>query len=331
MGEKESVEESIELNEYNTGNITTVRSNLNTGSLVSGVSWIAGSGTLGNAISLNGTTGYVDFGTYTPNVNTVSFWLNLASYDSGATVYCGSDAFSSSQWAWGAFINSSNLAFLSEPPGAEVTEINPPLNEWHHYCMIRSVAAENGSMFVYKDGALIGSSEHTNNVSGTLRIGKAGTVFPTLSVDELILYSRELSVAEVGSLSQGRRVDGGILNYYKMNEGTGSYIYDYSQGTFSSFTPSLNGAIKSIQFEKNNNFETGSLLVLVSGTGELVYSRASGLTSFVTYPSVYGFTNQCDPGSPWANFDIIVNNPLQLIGSDVGGETVINNIKIKYQ
>jgi len=165
-------------------------------------------GKIGQAISLDGIDDYVavnSVGITGDAPRTISGWakMNVAT---GIPDWTNVFGFSAT--------GSNNLHFDIEVVGSGATtagyygihvygweqNILPPDLEWHHF----AATYDGTTISWYGDGLLVGSAAHPGlNTQGDVRIGKridTGGFFPGL-VDEVQIYSRVLSEAEVAGLA----------------------------------------------------------------------------------------------------------------------------------
>ena len=98
---------------------------------------------------------------------------------------------------------------------------------------------------------------------------------------------------------------------------------------------SVQGEIKKVVFDYNNTTATGSIWLAVSGTGEEVMriNDFSGTSDkFIRYPFVYARNAANATGSPQAIVSPVVNSPLFIAGSGLGGSgLIIDNVIVYYQ
>ncbi len=96
-------------------------------------------------------------------------------------------------------------------------------------------------------------------------------------------------------------------------------LSDSSENLSSQSSYVINGHIENINYIKTDFSTNGSLFLLASGTGELLYSQIGGLNANTTQSIfVYGVDSNGNSGSPYTAVKRCVNAPLILIGSGVG-------------
>ena len=190
-----------------------------TGTNIGGVIWKAGDFFCGPTLYLNGSSGYVSFGTGPSILGTsnftVSFWMKTSAVTSshiygqreaGATGYEGEIIVG---------VNATGTVFLvvyndlSGGPGHQWgAAITTPLayndNKWHHIVATRS----NGPGYIYVDGLLAASASAASNVS-LLSLNcyyganvRDSTEFFAGFLDNLLIYQRDLSAQEIWQLYQ---------------------------------------------------------------------------------------------------------------------------------
>jgi hypothetical protein len=200
----------------------------------SGVMWAPGLS--GSALALDGTTGYVSAGvTDLPPANqpqSFSWWMNVSSFSGGCAICLTNNASSSGVfagipsagsvgvWKWGGTILVSATA--------------PSTNAWHHY----AYTFDGTTHRLYIDGTLANSSTQSPNTASPaeLNFGRwsGGTVYLAGYLDNIQIYNRPLSAAEVTNIS----LAGGLSGYWAFDEGSGTLTAD---GTGIGGTGTLNG------------------------------------------------------------------------------------------
>jgi hypothetical protein len=177
-----------------------------TGTLVSSPTWVAGK--LGGAINFNGSTNYVSASSF-PALSagapfTISAWVYLASGAGSFPMIVDANT-SSSAWFFGVNIGSGSHAGLNLYLGSGTMQTTNntafTTNTWHHV-----VGTYDGSVAkVYVDNVLLSTSSSGTSaakLSGLL-VGNgtaAGNSFWKGNIDDLRIYNRALSAAEVLAL-----------------------------------------------------------------------------------------------------------------------------------
>ncbi len=164
-------------------------------------------GSPNSAYSFNGTNAYIDFGANpaigpTSNIPiSISLWVSGGASGNIISKYTNLDATksyflfgrSTSQYSW--IGNGTNPYFRNT--------LNSD-NAWTHYVLI-GVAGTNNSK-VYRNGVLIATGTlamNTTMQAVSLLVGKVGASFPGFlsgSVDDIFIYNREMTNAEVQNL-----------------------------------------------------------------------------------------------------------------------------------
>jgi hypothetical protein len=269
----------------------------NTGTLLSG--YTSAAGKQGNAFS----AGAAGTGRFTiPNstslnlgsVETISFWINSAQSSTAyASIFQKSD-FSTLGWV----IQQSNATtglYLRIDTSGGTNQTFPAMTAldgtWHHIVFVLN----NGSVAEYKDGTLANSGTYNQgagfaNPAQLIRLNPSST-FPNMLIDDLRIYNRALSPAEVkglynanganyGIVVQKESPRSGLLGEWLMNEGTSTTAHD-SSGNGATMTlsgtplplwvPGKHGT--GIKFDGSNNYLTSaSTKMLPSGSAMTISS-----------------------------------------------------------
>jgi len=176
---------------------------------ISGASWTS-SGKYGNALSFNGSTSYVNLGTFdvTGQVLTISVWIKADSFASNVDPRILSKATGTTEadhyFMLGSTPSNGNkLRFRLKTNGVTKTLIassgDLPVGQWVH-----AAATYDGSMMkLYKDGVEVGSVAMSGSISSSnavpVWIGRNpdGTNAFQGTIDELRIYSKALTPAEI--------------------------------------------------------------------------------------------------------------------------------------
>ena len=193
--------------------------NGNTMSLVNGVSWVAGR--IGDAISANGTNQYAT----APAINlsatstvTVAFWANRTYSTTVESVMLESSAnYNGSTTGFGFFpddipCNGIQTAVRGNVGYSTNCYAQPSSGVWHHLAIIYDkTQAANAQTALYIDGVLKTPTSNHDTAQNTNAFGtnplylfsRAGSQFINGGqVDDLRIYSRALSAAEIQQLFQ---------------------------------------------------------------------------------------------------------------------------------
>ncbi len=298
------------------GDTNDYSGNGNHGTLVGGVTWAEDRmGQARGSAEFDGVDDYVDAGNDASlDVGdgdfTVSFWFDTTKMDGNIISDKYDDSISSAGWCIypdsplkrirvRVSDGSNQVAFSG------LTE-NLVDGSWYHGVVLRS--GDNLTVYVngVYDGSISGVESYNLNNNQNIFIGKQGDdnsnrFFDGL-IDDVRIYNRALSEDEIKALyghysekyqpkvTVGDGITDGLVGYWPMNEGEGSYIYDYSPRTDNwgkMFGPYLNfdgtndyvdaGNNESIKIGNNsmsicawfnlNDFEPSKEYVLVSKYG----------------------------------------------------------------
>jgi Domain of unknown function (DUF5127)/Domain of unknown function (DUF4965)/Domain of unknown function (DUF1793)/Concanavalin A-like lectin/glucanases superfamily/Domain of unknown function (DUF4964) len=219
------------------------------GTLIGNVSWTTGK--VGkSAISLDGSTGYVDVPSSIINTvqsYSVAAWVKLNSIGNFATVMSVDGANVSgfylqlsgvdNRWAFSA-LNSDST---SEPGIRALSTSAPATGTWYHLVGIYNANAQQLALYV--NGTLQSTKSYRCQwqATGHLVIGRGkygGNVdfFPGV-IDDARMYNRVLSQAEITALAAGG--DTGLVGAWAFNENTGTTSVD---GSGNGHTATLTGS-----------------------------------------------------------------------------------------
>jgi len=214
------------------------------------------------------------------------------------------------------YLQSNTLIFYNGSAQTGSTVINN--NEWYFVTVVKD--GSNGETFVDGISDNTFSWAATPDSTGTDFIigGDAccARAFTGL-IDEVRVYNRALTAAEVDALYRSGRVTGtinntGLVGYWPMNEGRGAEAGDFSgqanHGTLTNMDPSTDWVPgkrgKALDFDGGNDFVdiSYSALDFPSATSEITLS-AWVKTSTVGDASIFGFRDS-GSGSPVMDFQI---------------------------
>lgn len=180
----------------------------NNGSVVGSPSTV--SGKIGQALSFNGSTDYIDIAndaSLNSNVGTISVWIKFTSSGINQTIVAKNDPSASSN-GWHLYIEGASDELRAQIKGSGTTTFSPStgaLNDgnWHHVVF---VFESGGTSIIYLDGVEVIRDESTVTFtvsSQNLRIAKNVDTFWDEfngTIDEFALWSRKLSDLEVNNL-----------------------------------------------------------------------------------------------------------------------------------
>lgn len=196
----------------------------------------------------------------------ISMWTNITSYTSGHTggaehknkiaplTGFSSDSFDNEQ----SFLqNGSQFRFQREDGTIVTIGLNTVVqtSSWYHL----SVNYNENNTEVYLNGAFAGSSAgrigDNRIVYNRLLFGYANLILDG-KIDDFRHYSRPLSTAEIGSLSNKINYPlDSMMNYFKFDEGIGSVFTTSTSGTAYKLQPLLGDRRSSaVTFQSGGNF-----------------------------------------------------------------------------
>lgn len=152
---------------------------------------------------------------FIPNAKSVSLWFYVSNpqYDM-PLIFAGPDVMDPSQWSWGIWITQAGKVRYQGTVGSQTVLGDLALDTntnygWNHVGLVRTSTIGVGTK-IYLNGQLRGndSTQLTARVSNA-RLGKAGTSYLNGKVDDVRIYSRVLSDAEMMTLGGGMDLPGG--------------------------------------------------------------------------------------------------------------------------
>jgi len=189
------------------------------------------------SLSFDGTDDYVtnqDFTIDGSPAGTISFWFK-APAQSGNRYLVSMPHTSSGANGFDVHTSSAtNLTVWLRTSGGVSLGVSATVNyddgQWHHVA-----GTYNGTtLSLYYDGALKNSSSRNGTIEAAateINIGKFGTFGACVvaSIDDVRIYSRDLSPEEVADVAANLPVDStGLVGWWKFDEGTGVTAYDAS-------------------------------------------------------------------------------------------------------
>ena len=186
----------------NSGTSTTKDESINTanGTLVSAPTWTTGK--LGAALQFNGTSQVVDMGNGTQfqtSQHSVSAWVKYTSNTTDQVV-----AGKGQSYALVVGSKPGVRQFSGTPSTCSSTGLTTNDGAWHHLVVTVDAGVTNGTK-LYLDGALVQSCTVTiaaqteNFAVGALDAGSTYSNFYTGAIDEVKVFNRILSAAEVSA------------------------------------------------------------------------------------------------------------------------------------
>ena len=251
--------------------------NKNTGTLTNGPTWVDGK--RGKALNFDGSNDYVNAGNgaslnITTKSMTVSLWIYMNDLSSPQNILNKGINSNDIDNNYNIFIYSSTLRFrLENSTTYSQIALNTNIfstNKWYY---ITFVSNETG-LYFYKNGVLDTSSlsvpvtPKANSESLYIGggFGDAGTGQDfNGSIDEVRIYNRALSAAEIQALYKSGAAklkvptNTGLVGYWSMNEGTGSFTGDSSgnknTGTLTGGPTWVDGKRgKALSFDGSNDY-----------------------------------------------------------------------------
>ena len=256
--------------------------NSNNGTLT-GTPTIGVSGKIGQAIGLSGSSQYVSVTNkspfaFTTNSNfTLSTWVNLNSVSSGSGMgvallgkyFLGGNF---SGYTLRTTTGSNGVTFTSNAATTFTGAITLSSNTWYHIVYVRTSSAQ----YLYANGVQIGYKGSLDTItdasSSNFNIGfdgqtSGGPTYTNGTIDDVRVYNRALSANEVFVLYNSasgffktsiKTPDNkGLIGYWKLDDGAGSYANDASgngnKGTLINSPTWVNGKIgKALSFNGSN-------------------------------------------------------------------------------
>ena len=163
------------------------------------------------------------------NAISIAYWVNFdqVSTSAQATV-CKNSSY--------CIRHKDNVVRLTLwSPGPITTDaiaVTEEAGEWHHY----TVTFDNTSKVwkLYKDGAFINSSTHTQglqNWTSPLELGRAAwdsSFNFSGGLDDVRIYNRVLSATEIQNLYLASSLNAGLVGWWKLDDGAGTTATDSS-------------------------------------------------------------------------------------------------------
>ncbi|MES1165504.1 MAG: LamG domain-containing protein, partial [Verrucomicrobiota bacterium] len=163
------------------------------------------------SLALNGSTGYVTLGLNNlPNINgaqTISLWTKPTNTTQNGNMIALTN---NSNAGIQLKVNSGNLGAYQWGGGTLISTTAPSAGAWHHVAYVYDGA---GHQTLYIDGTA--TTATVTNQSGTVTVADLGTYSPNNemfngSLDEVRIYSRALSAADIATLASGAQPGTGV-------------------------------------------------------------------------------------------------------------------------
>ncbi len=337
-----------------TGTVTTDGSGSgNSGTLTNGPTWTTGpSGSFGSGITFDGSNDYIDLGSPAN--------LNITGDVTVAAWFKANGDYTTAQGLVGNIPGGGNVAnyfltfgytdnkmeFWNNANDKVVSSATSISNDnWHHYVGTRTGSTNNWTDKIYIDGVLdntvTGSTQNPNGgATDPVALGRAGAFngyYLKGSIDDVRIYSRALSAAEIAQLYAnttptapvektttkiGKNATNlGLVGYWPLNDGSGTLAADATgqgnTGTLTNGPTWTTGQIgQAITFDGTNDYValpnlgfSGNVPLTVSfwanaNTNTAIQEPFSFGTSYATgieivrnYPSVGQITCFCQSGT----------------------------------
>jgi hypothetical protein len=241
---------------------------------------------------------------------TESFWIKTTTNSGGALRWAANRICKIA----GVTAHKMNCAVDGTDAGSATTTNSVDDGAWHHIVLVSGASSQT----IYMDGMVSGTATETlNTANGTLEIGRS-SAFINGSIDDVRIYSRAITGAEVAALYNGGlgRTDNpsaNILGWWKLNEGSGQVAAD-SSGLGYNGTLGANSSVAS----DDPTWSTGSP---VKNQSALWVGTASGVTSIslATQKQIVFYTtaNSSLPSNSVSSLGLGLGG-LAIVGTDAG-------------
>ncbi|HEY9114790.1 MAG TPA: LamG-like jellyroll fold domain-containing protein, partial [Bacteroidales bacterium] len=234
----------------------------------------------------------------------VSLWVKMGSNQPSYPTLLSKGATSNTTTGYWCYISGSRLRFSisdgSQRLGAYSNSLSIFDNTWHHIAVNLD---RDGNAEFFVDGISAGTydistfnGKNISNASRLLTIGSAGTSSTTFfngSIDDVRLYNKVLSAAEVATLANNTP-NYTLVSHWAFDENSGTIAVDSStyianDGTLTN-GPLRKTGIKgnALEFDgQNDRVECGEDTVMDMGTGDLTISSWVKMdASQLSYPTI---------------------------------------------
>jgi gliding motility-associated-like protein len=260
-------------------------------------------GNANSAYNFNGTNAYIDFGANpaigpTSTIPTsISLWVSGGASGNIISKYTNLDA-SRSYFFFGRSANE--YSWVGNGTNPYIRNTTTPDATWTHYVLV-GVAGSNNSK-VYRNGVLIATGTLTMNTAMqavSLLVGRVGASFPGYlngSVDDIFIYNRELTVAEIQNLYLYQPT---VLWSTGQTSNTITITPTQSRTYYVDISDGINTCRDSVRVNVSDlsSFNPladttrvcGTTATLNAGTGSFTYSWNTGAVSQSINPTTSGF------------------------------------------
>lgn len=199
------------------------------GTSVRNTSLMFAAGKVGRCFTFDGSSDKITVSPGPTGMKSVALWFKASAASFAGLVYEGNDSSNSqpSNWPWAIWLGSSAVWWSGNTDGSGQNYSYTP-NTWYHIVLVRDDG--NGNALVYINGALFwtGTGQAWSG-DETLRMGGSGSNYCDASIDDVRIYNRTLSVADVLALYNGGVGTEEEINktpnplcHWKMNDNAGS-------------------------------------------------------------------------------------------------------------
>src|SRR3989338_9810440 len=212
--------------------------NKNTGTLTNGPTWVDGK--RGKALNFDGGNDYVNLGSgdIMSSNATLSLWFKMSPISDYKFLFSTKSNETDRLSVFTATNGRIVIQVLNGSNNAYVTTLDYDDNKWHHLVFVRNGnTITNGILYIDNNPVGIASwgnfgSDSTNNVIG---IYEQTLSYPFNGlIDDVRVYNRALTAAEIQALYKSGQAKfalpsgTGLVGYWSMDEGSGSYATDSS-------------------------------------------------------------------------------------------------------
>ena len=212
--------------------------NKNTGTLTNGPTWVDGK--RGKALNFDGVNDYVNLGSgdIMSSNATLSLWFKMSPISDYKFLFSTKSNETDRLSVFTATNGRIVIQVLNGSNNAYVTTLDYDDNKWHHLVFVRNGnTITNGILYIDNNPVGIASwgnfgSDSTNNVIG---IYEQTLSYPFNGlIDDVRVYNRALTAAEIQALYKSGQAKfaspsgTGLVGYWSMDEGSGSYATDFS-------------------------------------------------------------------------------------------------------
>jgi hypothetical protein len=199
------------------------------GVLCNGPIWRPGDGKIGGAMKFDGADDYIEVRDessfdITSRI-TVSAWIKVNAFTKSyqAIVTKGNNAWRIQRWSNTNYIEFACTGLSHNPYGSVLGDISVNDGQWHHVAGVY----DGSRIYLYVDGILNASTAssgtiNTNNFKVLLgENAQERNRYWNGLIDDVRVYNRDLSAAEIGTIKAGGAVSG-LVGHWKLDENGGN-------------------------------------------------------------------------------------------------------------